>query len=270
MLMDVEGRADLRVSTEKGTLLGQFTLPPKAEQEFRVRYNSRGLDTWTYRFGADERIVRNFSLVMTTDFDDIDFPPSSISPDSKEERKDGAGWKLTWKKQSLVSALMVGMVMPRRINPGPLAASMSLSAPVSLLFFFFMVFMLQCMRGVRLHPMNYFFLAASFFAFNLLFSYLVDHVDIVAAFAISAVVSIGLVAPYLRRVAGWRFALVEAGLSQVLYQTVFSVAHFFAGYTGLSITIGAILTLAVVMHLTAKIDWTARFAGSPAPEPVKG
>ncbi|MBI5527927.1 MAG: inner membrane CreD family protein [Deltaproteobacteria bacterium] len=270
MLLDVDGRADLNVSTEKGTLIGRFTLPPGAEQEFRVRYQSRGLDQWTYRFGADERIVKNFSLVMTTDFDDIDFPPSSISPDTKVQRSDGTGWKLAWRKQSLVSALMVGMVMPHKINPGPLAASMSLSAPVSLLFFFFMVFMLQCMRGVRLHPMNYFFLAASLFAFNLLFSYLVDHVDIVAAFAASAAVSIGLVAPYLRRVAGWRFAVVEAGLSQVLYQTVFSVAHFFAGYTGLTITIGAILTLAVVMHLTAKIDWTARFAGMPAAEPAKG
>ena len=57
-------------------------------------------------------------------------------------------------------------------------------APVSLLFFFFLLFLLTALRGVDLHPMNYFFLAAAFFAFHLLLAYLVDWISIHLAFAI--------------------------------------------------------------------------------------
>ena len=34
-----------------------------------------------------------------------------------------------------------------------------------------------------------------------------------------------------------------------------SYAFFFKGYTGLVVTIGAILSLFIVMQLTARIDW---------------
>jgi inner membrane protein involved in colicin E2 resistance len=115
--------------------------------------------------------------------------------------------------------------------------------------------------------MNYFFLAASFFAFNLLFSYLVDHLDIFVAFGVASAVSIGLVVTYLKLVVGARFAIVEAGVSQLIYQVLFSLAHFWEGYTGLTVTIGAIITLAVVMIATAKVDWGRVFGGGPRVDP---
>jgi hypothetical protein len=230
-----------------------------SSQIIRFKYRSRGLDQWTYRFGENVQIVRNFKLTMRTDFNEIDFPRESISPDKKERPAGGDGWVLTWEKESLVSAFQIGMTMPHRLNPGPLAAAMSGTSPVSLLFFFFVIFTLQLLRGIKIHPMNYFFLACGFFAFNLLFSYLVDHVDIKVSFAVSSVVSIFLVVSYLKLAVGTRFAMVEAGLSQFVYQILFAFAHFFTGYTGLAITIGAVLTLAVVMRLTAKIDWEEKF-----------
>ena len=58
--------------------------------------------------------------------------------------------------------------------------------PWALLFFFTVMVIVGVIRGRSLHPMNYFFLAAAFFAFHLLLAYLVDHVDIHAAFAVSA------------------------------------------------------------------------------------
>jgi len=247
-------------------LVATFTLPAGGKQTVTFSYQSRGVDEWTYRFGTNTRMVKNLHLVMRTDFCDIDFPRDSISPDQKTQRSDG-GWQLEWKKESLVSAFQIGMVMPKRLNPGPLAASISAHAPVSLLFFFFVVFTMQFLRGIRLHPMHYFFLACSFFAFNLLFSYLVDHVNLRLAFVISAAVSYLLVVTYLKRVVGMRFALIEAGLSQVVYHFMFAFAHFFEGYTGLAITIGAVLTLGFVMHMTARVDWAAAFSGPPSKNP---
>ncbi len=126
------------------------------------------------------------------------------------------------------------------------------------------MFVIATLRQIDLHPMNYFFLAAAFFSFHLLLAYLVDHISLHPAFAISAATSIVLVVSYLRLVVGLRFALVEAGLTQFCYLVLFSYAFFFEGYTGLAITIGAVVTLFVVMQVTGRIRWAEKFS-SPRP-----
>jgi hypothetical protein len=89
-------------------------------------------------------------------------------------------------------------------------------------------------------------------------AYLVDHVSIHAAFAMSSIVSIALVVSYLRLVVNARFALVDAGLAQLIYLVLFSYAFFFEGFTGLTVTIGVIVTLFVVMQMTGRMRWDAR------------
>jgi inner membrane protein involved in colicin E2 resistance len=157
--------------------------------------------------------------------------------------------------------------MPSKLNPGPLASRMSYFAPVSLLFFFTVLVVLGAVSGTNLHPMHYFFLGASFFSFHILFSYLVDHVLLELAFLLAAAVSMALVISYLWRVVGKRFAPLEAGVSQLVFLVLFSYAFFFEGYTGLVVTIGGIMTLAVLMQVTAKVDWAEVF-GKKEPPPV--
>ena len=149
--------------------------------------------------------------------------------------------------------------MPEKLQPGPLAGEISFFAPVSLLFFFFVMFLITTLRQIELHPMNYFFLAAAFFSFHLLLAYLADHIGIHLAFAICSAVSVFLLISYLRLVVGIRFAVVEAGLAQFVYLVLFSYAFFFKGFTGLAITIGSILTLFVVMQITGRIRWAEKF-----------
>jgi Inner membrane protein CreD len=228
-------------------------------------YTSQGTDRWNYKSTNDIAQVRDFHLAMTTDFKDIDFPDNTLSPSEKHETADG--WQLDWKYKDLLSGYQIGMVMPEKLQPGPLAGRISFFAPVSLFFFFFLVFIITTIRGVDIHPMNYFFLAAAFFAFHLLMAYLVDHISIHWSFLISAVVSLALVFTYMRLVAGPRFALVECGLAQLVYLVGFSYAFFFKGYTGLAVTIGSIVTLFVVMQMTGRLNWSERFA-RPAKVPV--
>src|SRR5438445_7825613 len=102
------------------------------------------------------------------------------------------------------------MTMPEKLQPGPLAGRISFFAPVSLFFFFFLMLIITTMRGIDLHPMNYFFLAPAFFSFHLLMAYLVDDVSIYLAFALASVVSVFLVVSYLCLVVGLRFATREA------------------------------------------------------------
>lgn len=224
-----------------------------------IGYRSQGLDTWQYSFGESVTQVRDLVLQMETDFDAVDFPQGTLSPTEKVKTK--GGWALTWRYTNLVTGYGIGMVMPEKLQPGPLAGRISFFAPVSLLFFFFMVFTIVAIKRIALHPIHYFFLATSFFAFHLLLAYLVDHISIHAAFLICSAVSIFLVVSYLRIVAGPRFAFVEAALSQLVYLVGFSYAFFFKGFTGLAVTIGAILSLFLVMQLTARMDWKEGEAG---------
>ena len=228
----------------------------------KVAYRSQGLGTWKYSFGKDVTSVRDFDLTLKTNFKDIDFPESTLSP--QEKRETARGWELVWRYANLLSGAQIGISMPEKLQPGPLAGRISFFAPVCLLFFFFLLFIITTLRGIEMHPMNYFFLAAAFFAFHLLLAYLVDHISIHAAFAICSLVSIFLVVSYLRLVVGLRFAAVEAGLTQLVYLVLFSYAFFFKGFTGLAITIGSIVTLFLVMQMTGRIRWAERFAGAPA------
>jgi len=243
-------------------------LDPGERFEFRISYRSRGLARWVYKFapqqgygygagGAAVTEVRSFRLVMDTDFPRIDFPEGNMSPNTKT--RSGEGWRLVWKYSRLVTGQTIGLQLPEEINPGPLASRITFFAPVSLLFFLFILFIVCVLRGVALHPMHYFFLSLSFFAFHLLFAYLVDHVEVHAAFLVSSAASIALVVSYIRIVAGARFAFVETGLLQLVYLVLFSYSHFFEGYTGLIVTVFAVLTLFVVMQLTARVKWDEVF-----------
>ena len=63
----------------------------------------------------------------------------------------------------------------------------------------------------------------------------------------------------MRIVVGNRFAFLETALAQMIYLIGFSYAFFFEGFTGLAVTIGVIITLFVVMQMTARINWSQKF-----------
>jgi len=253
--------APLATSNAKTQAYAPYTIPPHHTATFQVGYRSQGLEKWTYNFGDQVNQVKDFELRLTTDFSGFDFPDNSLSP--TEEHRDGSGWTLVWNYKNLISGYKIGLAMPEKLQPGPLTGRISFFAPVSLLFFFFILFVLTTVRQIDLHPMNYFFLACAFFSFHLLMAYLVDHLSVNAAFLICSAVSIFLVVSYLRLVVGMRFAAFEAGVAQLIYLVLFSYAFFFEGFTGLAVTIGAIITLFVVMQVTGRIRWSEQFARKP-------
>ena len=248
------------LTTDDQGTVGQTIVPAQSTAKLHVTYRSQGLDSWRYQLGDGIAQARDFQLLMQTNFRDIDFADDTLSPSSK--RLIPGGWELTWQYSTLVSGFQISMTMPEKLQPGPMAGEISYAAPVSLFFFFFLMFIITTLRDIDLHPVNYFFLATAFFAFHLLLAYLVDHISIHAAMAVSSVVSVLLVVSYLRLVVGMRFAALEAGTAQLIYLVLFSYAFFWKGFTGLSITIIAVVTLFVVMQATGRIRWSERFAAS--------
>ena len=243
-----------------GKIEADVPVSPGKEVALGVEYKSRGMDEWRYVPDPGVAALSDFHLALTTDFTDIDFPPSTLSPSTKERA--GAGMKLGWDFERVITGHGIGMSMPKRIQPGELAAALSFSAPISLLFFFLLLVVLGRLRELDIHPVNYLFLGAAFFSFHLLFAYTVDHLSIAVAFALSSAVSVALVVSYLRLVVSTRFAFVEAGLAQLVYLVGFSLAHFWEGYTGLTVTVLSIVTLFLLMQLTGRIRWSSL---SPAP-----
>ena len=224
-----------------------------------VQYRSRGLRTWTYAFAPDGTTeVRDFQLTMNTNFRDIDFPAGAVSP--SEKRETAEGYALDWRFTNLISGQQIGMALPEKLNPGPFAARVTFFAPVSLLFFLTVMVIIGATHGPSLHPMHYWFIACAFFAFHLLLAYLVDHISVHAAFAFAAAVSLALVFSYLRVVTGAGRALWWAVSAQMVFLVLFSYAFFFDGFTGLTITVGAIITLFVLMQVTARVSWDDVFS----------
>jgi len=264
LAMLVNGNTVSPITDDQG-VNGEAVVGPGETAVFHIAYRSQGLNTWRYKLGDGVAQAHDFTLTMRTNFMDIDFADDTLSPTSKQRTADG--WDLTWRYSDLISGFQIGMTMPEKLQPGPLAGEISYAAPVSLFFFFFLMFTITTMRNIDLHPVNYFFLATAFFAFHLLLAYLVDHISIHAAMIIASLVSIALVISYLRLVINIRFAALEAGTAQFIYLIVFSYAFFWKGFTGLAITIVSVITLFVVMQATGRIRWSEKFAGRDALKP---
>ncbi|HEY0614910.1 MAG TPA: inner membrane CreD family protein [Candidatus Elarobacter sp.] len=265
--VEVDGRRVPATSAE-GKLGADLVAAPGATRTVTVRYRSRGLGTWQYRFGDGVTTVRDVVLTMRTNFKAIDFPPRTLAPTAEHETPNG--WELTWSYRELVTAGAIGMAFPLPLQPGPLAQRITFWAPLSLMFYVFVMLVITTLRRIDLHPINYFFLAAAFFAFHLLFAYTVDRIRIEYAFILCAAVSMALTISYLRLVVGLRFAAIEAAAAQFFYLILFSLALFDQGYSGLSITVGAIVTLFVTMQLTGRIRWSDRLRDSPAAPAAEG
>jgi len=260
LVVTIDGVPVKPVSGPSG-LVTMVRVKPGAQTTLGVRYRSQGLSSWRYTFGDNVSQVRDTELRVKTDFTDIDFAENTLSPTAKHRTP--SGWDLEWRYTNMISGYPIGIVLPEHIQPGPLAGRIAFFAPVSLFFFFFLMFVITTIRNIELHPMNYVFLAAGFFAFHLLLAYLVDHIDVHLAFVIASLVSVALVVSYLRLVVNARFAMREAALAQFLFLVLFSYAFFFEGFTGLTITIGSVITLFVVMQMTGRVRWAEKFATKP-------
>ena len=247
----------------RGRVIRAVLLAASSSITLNAGYETRGSDSWKYHF-PDNRRIAGFDLSMKTDFTEINFPVGTGSAGPRKESADG--FNLEWNYPDDLAAPSIGMDMPKRLNAGPVASRIAFFAPVSLLLFVTVGLLIAGIKRIPLHPMHVFFVAAGFFAFHLLFAYLVDLLPLVASFTVAAVSSLLLVCGYLRLVGGAPLFKISLP-AQALYLILFSASFFFDGLTGITLTILSVLTLALLMALTAKLDWRAFFQKNPPPLP---
>ena len=85
---------DANLQPESGQVRAMVPVVPDQEVQIAIAYQSRGADAWSYSPSKEVAALNNFTLSMTTDFQDIDFPSYTLSPSSKSSTSDG--WALTW------------------------------------------------------------------------------------------------------------------------------------------------------------------------------
>ena len=234
-------------------------LPPGQSADFRVTYKTRGIREWRYAMDRNVGRVRNLNLVAKTNFQNVDYPDGCLSPMSVEEAGDG-GLTLTWRATDLITKEDIGLTIPEKLNPGPLTSRITFFAPVCLVFFFVLVATINILYKVNIHPMHYLFVAAGFFAFHLLLAYMAGLVNIHIAFLISAAVSVLLVTGYLSAALRGAFPWKVAVAGQLFFLVLFSYSFFLKGITGLTVAIGSVVTLTVLMKVTAHVDWDEVFS----------
>ncbi|MBI4558196.1 MAG: inner membrane CreD family protein [Candidatus Hydrogenedentes bacterium] len=228
-------------------------LAPGQSTDFKISYKTRGIREWRYKMDPTVGRVQNLNLAVKTDFRKVDYPDGCLSPMSSQDADNGK--LLTWQATDLITKEDVGVLIPEKLNPGPLTSRITFFAPVCLLFFFVLVATINILYQVKIHPMHYLFVAAGFFAFHLLLAYMVGPITIHVAFVISAVVSVTLVTGYLCAALRGEFPWKIAAAGQLFFLVLFSYSFFFKGMTGLTVAIGSVVTLAVLMKVTAHVNW---------------
>lgn len=233
-------------------------LNPDESKTVRITYTTRGIRQWKYM--PDDKVgrVQGLALSVKTDFMDVDYPLHTLSPMSADRK--GENMFMKWEATDLITKEGIGVIIPERLNPGPLTSRITYFAPVCLLFFFVMVAAINIIYKVEIHPMHYLFVAAGFFAFHLLLSYMVGIINIHVAFIVSAVVSVTLVTSYMYTALKGEIPLKIIIGGQLFYLVLFSYTFLLKGVTGLTIAIGSVATLAVMMKVTANVDWNEVFA----------
>lgn len=238
-------------------ILENLDLAPGASRSIAVSYRSRGMETWRYVPGAHLGRVRGLDLQVRCNDVRIDFPDGSLSPTTAVDDQG----RCAWQAKELITRKDIAVTMPEKLNPGPLVSRITFFAPVCLGFFFLVVAAITIVARIPIHPMHYLFIAAGFFAFHILLAYLVDVIDVHLAFPIASAVTLALVTSYLRTALGRAFPAVASFIAQAFFLILFSYSFFLEGTTGLTVAIGSVVTLAVLMRLTARLDWNEVFGG---------
>ncbi len=247
-------------------------LKPGEKTDFKIHYKTRGIDSWKYLMAENTGRVQNFYLLAKTGFKNVDFTEDSLSPMSKTESDSGTEMLLTWEASDLITNGNIGIIVPEKINPGPLTTRITYFAPVCLFFFFILIATIGIMYKINIHPMHYLFITAGFFAFHLMLSYLAGHIWIHFAFIVSATISTLLVTFYLSAALGRNFPWKVAVAGQLFFLILFSYTFFIKGITGVIVATGSVVTLGILMKVTANVDWDTVFKSqkNDLPPPIPG
>ena len=125
---------------------------------------------------------------------------------------------------------------------------------------FLTFFFVETLTARRIHPVQYLLVGFAVTLFYLLLLAFAEHIQFDGAYGLAAVAILALVTLYSRAIfESWRLALIVGGLLSLFYGYFYVLLQLEA-LALLVGSLGLLVTLAIVMYLSRRVDWY----GSPA------
>jgi inner membrane protein len=178
-------------------------------------------------------------------------------------------WIASSDYQQAIEASRFGVELGSPVDQYRMADRSVKYAALFILLTFVVVWLIEVLAAVRVHPIQYLMLGAALCLFYLLELSLAEHIGFRLAYTIASLSIIVMVASYGRAVfRSWHRGAFVATSVTLLYGCLFVLltnedAALLIG------SVGLFVVLAIVMFATRKIDWYAGVGEQPAPESVE-
>ena len=230
-------------------LLWTGRLKPGEQLAFRVAFDGRGLDAFTYALDPAAP-ARNVGLTIDIHGgDNFDYADGVVPATSVERTGDVT--RLQWRFASLESGIPIGVMLPSEKSFDAIIATFVARSWAGFLLFFAGLVALRLHHGRPPRIFESYLFAAAYALFFVLVAYLAAYLHFYAAWALALGVTSGLLCGYAALLlprGAWRpvAGLVASCLA------VPTLAVILQGYTGLIYTLEALGLLAALMVASAR------------------
>lgn len=231
----------------------QGRLQPGESHLITVVYRAQGTGTLRYSFTGRKTAIRNLDVRLTAQFDDIEILDGTMLPAGVDRGAEGRNYR--WSGKELVTDQDIALKFNVPGNYGQFVAKLFWNAPFAIFLFLLVLTVLIKGRQLQLHVMHFLLLTASFFSFYLLGSYLVSYLPVIPALLISLAVSSGMMVYYAFLLKRDKLLIKAVAAAAFVFQWIYSLAFLSPAHAGLIITLTVVGSLAVLLKLTAGVNW---------------
>lgn len=244
-----------------GTLIRPLT--PHEQNKFSFALNLNGSEQISFIPAGESNTVMLNSSWPSPSFN------GAFLPATREVKKDGfsANWKILhlnrnypqfWEgAQYKVAPSAFGLQLILTADIYQKSTRLAKYSIMFLVFTFAAFFFSEIINKRRVHPIQYILIGMAILIFYTLVLSLSEHMHFNYAYLLSATAVTLMISGYAKAiVSNSRFALTILGILTILYSYLFIVLQL-EDYALIMGSIGLLIILAVVMHLTRKINWYA-------------
>ncbi|HAV43340.1 TPA: hypothetical protein DCX15_04920 [bacterium] len=231
-------------------------------KDISVTYHTQGVDNYIYALDHDRRIEKLSLTMALLGTHDIEFPPNSLLPTTRNRTTDG--WDLSWNLDKFITRYNIGVELPQKLGHAREFALFRYLAPLFLILFLGSLRFSAKNEGIHLGIHHYLLIGICFFLFYPLMFILSRHLPIIWAFALSLPIISLLILGFLGRVTIASFALKRGILFLGIFLFLCTLAILIAEMMGLLFVFSGLLLVAVFMWTSKRIKTEPLKAALPS------
>lgn len=251
---------NFNLNDKTGEIISDIQFDEGDFNKIQISYTARGSEYWKYNFGENIKKIIDFNLDITTNFKKIVFPGDCLPAIQKTGSKNSTN--LRWNYKNLLIGNKLGITIPQKYNPYKLAALLSFSGPIGLLFFLLLLYFILNYDNKEFITTDYFFISLSFISFYIIFSFTIKYLDIYTSLITSLIISLIISGIYMYFINGIKFTILNILIPQFFCLITLFFSFIFKEFTGLIISISFIITIFISMIINIKSTKTQYYKTS--------